>query len=79
MTELSEEFIKGKIGHAEVMIPQSKLPKDCCEYRGSENIYILRDLGTSEEIKIDKDSKLRCRVLEIKTELSTPPLRQTSR
>jgi DNA-directed RNA polymerase subunit E'/Rpb7 len=69
--DISEEFIKGKIGHAEVMIPRSKMPQNGCEYRSNENVYIFRDEGTNEELKIDKDSKLRCRCFEIKTELST--------
>jgi hypothetical protein len=62
-----------------VLIPRSKMPKSCCEYRGSENIYILRDESTTDEIKIDKESKLRCRCMEIKTELSKTCEMQTSR
>lgn len=77
--EISEEYIKGKIGHAEVMIPRSKMPQSGCEYRSNENVYIFRDDDTNEELKIDKDSKVRCRCFEIKTELSISPTIQTSR
>lgn len=54
------------------MIPKTKMPQSgCCEYKSNENIYIFRDDQNSEEIKIDKESKVRCRCFEIKTELST--------
>jgi DNA-directed RNA polymerase subunit E'/Rpb7 len=54
------------------MIPRSKMPQNGCEYRSNENVYIFRDEATNEELKVDKDSKVRCRCFEIKTELSTP-------
>lgn len=49
VTEIGETWIKGKIGHAQVLIPRSKMPETECEYRANENVYIFRD-----ELKIDK-------------------------
>jgi len=42
------------------MIPRSNLPSGCCDYRSNENVYLFKDEGTSEEMKIDKESKVRC-------------------
>jgi DNA-directed RNA polymerase subunit E'/Rpb7 len=36
------------------------MPDAECEYRPNENVYIFRD-----ELKIDKESKVRCKVVEI--------------
>jgi len=66
VTEVGAGCIKGKIGHAEVLIPRARIPEQDCEYNQNENIYLLR-----EELKIDKESKLRCKVVEIEIKLST--------
>jgi len=42
------------------------MPDADCEFRANENIYMFR-----EELKIDKDSKLRCKVVEVEQKLST--------
>ena len=42
------------------------MPDADCEFRANENIYMFR-----EELKIDKDSKLRCKVVEIQQNFST--------
>lgn len=65
VTEIGETWIKGKIGHAQVLIPRTRMPEVECEYRANENVYIFRD-----ELKIDKESKVRCKVVEIEIELS---------
>jgi hypothetical protein len=50
------------------MIPKTKMPTTgVCEYKHQENIYIFRDDMSSDEIKIDKDSRVRCKCFEIKT------------
>jgi hypothetical protein len=71
VTELSEDYIKGRIGHAEVLIPRNNMPEQGCDYRMSENVFIFKDEVTNDEIKIDKESKVRCKVFEVITELST--------
>lgn len=48
-----------------MLIPRSRMPDAECEYRPNENVYIFRD-----ELKIDKESKVRCKVVEIEIELS---------
>ena len=51
-----------------MMIPRSKMPEDYTEYR-SEGVYVFRgdESRSYEEIKIDRGSKFRCRVFELKT------------
>ena len=70
VTEVSDSWIKGKIGHASVMIPRVRMPENECEYRPNENIYVI-----SSGLKVDKDSKIRCKVAEISIELSTIEVR----
>ena len=49
-----------------MLVPRTRMPDADCEFRSNENIYMFR-----EELKIDKDSKLRCKVVEIEQKLST--------
>ncbi len=70
VTDLSEECIKGRIGHAEVLIARNQMPSDITEYRSGEGVYIFTDQTNNEELKIDRDSRLRCKCFEVKTSLS---------
>lgn len=56
------------------MIPKNNMPQESIEYRKNENIYIFQDRSSNEDIKIDKDSKVRCCCFEIKIDLSTHSL-----
>lgn len=62
-----EDYIKGKLGPAEVLIPKSKMD-GMCEYKKDENIFVIR---TNQDVRIDKGSKVRCRCFEIKVTMST--------
>jgi hypothetical protein len=61
-----EDRITGELGHAEVLIPRSKLDESC-EYKKDENVFIVK--GDSN-LRIDKGSRIRCKCFEIQIEMS---------
>lgn len=66
--EINDGFLKGKVGHAEVMIPASKMT-EFVEFRKDENVYWIRETAC----RIDLGSKVRCQVLEVKIDMGTLP------
>lgn len=48
------------------MIPKTKMDESC-EYKKDENVFILKG---SNDLRIDKGSKVRCKCFEVSIEMS---------
>jgi hypothetical protein len=78
VVEVSEGSILGRVGPAQVLIPQMKLPVQSIRFRPQENAYELTSHDSEDSKTIKAGSIVFCRCFEMRVEMSTSFPTQTA-
>lgn len=67
VTDVNEHIIKGQLGPAIVVIPEARILGTCWTFKKEENAFV----DNKTKYRIEKDTKLRCKVIEVHIDMST--------
>jgi DNA-directed RNA polymerase subunit E'/Rpb7 len=63
---VNKDIIKGSLGPATVVIPESRILSTCWTYKMEENAFV----DNKTKYRIEKDTKVRCKCIDVHIDMS---------